>query len=118
MISRCCCVPARPTPQSDFAEPRTTTRRQSWSPAELEKAVCFGNQILACAQERVGQASAEQREKIFDLCGRLKGWLQDETADSNYRTPQIRDLGRALLALLYVSRLVEAGEVATLKQGL
>ena len=60
----------------------------------------------------------EQRERIIELCERLEGWLQDETFDPNYRTPQIRDLSRALLSLMHVSCLLEADEIADLKQGL
>lgn len=111
--------PARPAPRtvSDVA-PRTTTRRESWSVAELEKAVRFGGQVVACARDHLEAASAEQRGRILELCQRLEGWVQDEAADANYRTPQIRDLGRALLSLLYVGRLIEGSEVAALKQGL
>lgn len=112
--------PKRPGPREavNQAVPRPATRREAWTSAELENAVRFGTQVLACAQGRLEQASGEQRERILDLSGRLERWLQDETLDSNYRTPQIRDLGRALLNLLYVSRLIEANEVATMRQGM
>lgn len=112
--------PARSAPRdiTDARVPSTTTRRQSWSTGELDSAVAFGTQVLACAQERGEQASGEQRRKILELCQRLERWLEDETADANIRTPQIRDLGRALLSLLYVSRLVEPSEVNAIKQGL
>ena len=52
------------------------------------------------------------------LAEQLSGWLEDEAADANHRTPQIRDLGRALLNLLHVSRLIDGKELGELKQGL
>ena len=133
--------PARPSPQTvSGVTPSATVNRQSWSPAELEHAVQFGRQVVSRARERVDQASDEQREKILELCSQLDGWIQDETMDSNHhevlvyqvspswirdnimdsnhRTPHVRDLGRALLSLLYVSRLIDASEVASLQQGL
>jgi len=112
--------PTRSAPReaSKEAVPRTAAKREAWTSAELDNAVRFGKQVLACAQERLEQASGEQQERILDLSGRLERWLQDETLDSDYRTPQIRDFGRALLNLLYVSRLIEANEVGTMRQGI
>jgi molecular chaperone DnaK len=117
--------PARPIPQimtgvtaSAGVTPSATVNRQSWSPTELENAVQFGKQVVGRARERVEQASGEQREKILELCSQLEGWMQNETIDSNHRTPHIRDLGRALMSLLYVSRLIDSSEVASLQQGL
>ena len=98
--------------------PDSLPARKPWSAGELEQAVRFGKQLLQTARTKLDQAKGEQHSRILHLSEQLSEWLEDEAADANYRTPHIRDLGRALLNLLHVSRLIDGKELADLKQGL
>jgi molecular chaperone DnaK len=108
--------PARPAPRD--AQPPATVRRDPWSAAELQHAAGFGRRILDCARERMEQAGPQQRLRLTELCDRLEKWLLDEFADANHRTPHVRDLGRAILNVLYVGRLIDASELAALRREL
>lgn len=98
--------------------PDTLPARKPWSGGELERTVRFGRRLLQTVDAKLGQAKGDPRSRILRLRGQLGEWLDDETADVNYRTPHIRDLGRALLNLLHVSRLIDGKEFADLKQDL
>jgi molecular chaperone DnaK len=98
--------------------PDSLPARKPWSAGELQQAVRFGKQLLQTVHAKLDQAKGEQHSRIVRLSEQLSEWLDDEAADTNYRTPHIRDLGRALLNLLHVSRLIDGKELAALKQGL
>jgi len=117
--------PERPTPPlsheavwHEAVAPCRPRKPEPWSSAELKQAVRFGQRIVELAQGRANQAPHDQQMKILALCDQLEGWLHDEAADCNYRTPHIRDLGRALLNLFYVTRLIDGSELAALRQDL
>lgn len=97
--------------------PRSVSRNP-WSPAELQQAVHFGRRVLDRARERLDRAPDAQRQRLVELNERLEKWLLDDGADANHRTPHIRDLGRAILNILYVGRLIDAGELAALRREL
>lgn len=92
--------------------------RKPWTLVELQQAVRFGRRMMQAAQEKLDEAQGEQRANILRLAGQLEKWLDDDAADANHRTPHLRDLGRALLNLLCVNRLLNAGELADLKRDL
>lgn len=98
--------------------PDTLPARKPGSGGELERAVRFGRRLLQTADAKLDLATGEPRARLLQLREQLSEWLEDETADVSYRTPYIRDLGRALLNLLHVSRLTDAKEFADLKQDL
>jgi len=114
---------AKPRPR-EFEEeshnpvPTSLPPRRSWSAGELQQAVRFGQQVLAAAQAKFEQAKGEPQAHLQRLIEQLARWLEDEAADANSRTPYIRDLGRSLLNLLHVSRLIDSKDLAALKQGL
>ena len=75
----------------------------------------------ACLRRPAPRSSRPRvnRERHLErLTGELAQWLDDEAADADFRTPHVRDLGRSLLNLLHVSRLVDAKELAALNQNL
>jgi molecular chaperone DnaK (HSP70) len=94
------------------------TSRKSWSAAELQRAVHFGRRLVETAEAKLGQANGEQRERIVHLSEEIRQWVDDTAGDANHRTPHIRDLGRGLLSLLHVSRLIDKRELAELQEGL
>ncbi len=98
--------------------PSNLPDRKPWSANDLQQAVRFGTQLQQAVQAKIEQAKGEPRANILRLSQELQQWLDDEAADANYRTPHIRDLGRALLNLLHVSRLIDGKELSALKQGL
>ncbi len=107
-------------PQQKYthAAPPSYVERASWTRDELRHAVQFGEKVLACGRERADRAPNGQHERIRELCGRLEGWLKSEEVGCDLRTPRIRDLGRALLSLLHVSRLINGSELAALQEDL
>ena len=107
-----------PDRESHRSVPDSLPARKPWSAGELQQAVRFGKQLLQTVHAKLEQAKGEQRGRILRLSEELSEWLDDEAADANYRTPHIRDLGRALLNLLHVNRLIDGKELAELKQGL
>ena len=112
---------ARPNRHVDGPErpvPESLPPRDPWSDGALQRAVRLGRRLVETVEARGAQAKGEHQVNIVRLSEQLKGWLDDEDADPSYRTPHIRDLGRALLNLLHVSRLIDGKELAALKQGL
>jgi molecular chaperone DnaK len=111
---------ARPVRHPHEAQrvPQADVRRDPWSAAELQQATHFGRQVLDRVRERMERMPARQRQQLAELCERLEKWLLDEAASVNHRTPHIRDLGRAILNLLYVGRLIDASELAALRREL
>jgi len=102
----------------DVLEPTKEPSRRSWSGGELQQAIRFGQSVLEMARAKLEQAKGEPRAHLERLTGQLTLWLDDESADPNARTPHVRDLGRSLLNLLHVSRLIDAKELAALRQNL
>jgi hypothetical protein len=88
-------------------------RRANWSGRSAS-----AGKLLATVRAKVEQAKGEHRTNLLSLAEQLEVWLEDEQADPNYRTPHIRDLGRSLLNLLHVSRVIDGKELAELKRGL
>ena len=110
--------PRRRDMDEEVPEPTTYTPRKSWSGGELQHAVRFGQSVLAIARTKIEQAKGEPRAHLERLTDQLAQWLEDVEADANARTPHVRDLGRSLVNLLHVSRLIDAKELAALKQNL
>jgi len=110
--------PRRRDMDEEVAEPATYSPRKSWSGGELQQAVRFGRSVLEMARAKMDQARGEPRARLERLTEQLACWLDDESADADARTPHVRDLGRSLLNLLHVSRLIDAKELAALKQNL
>jgi hypothetical protein len=78
----------------------------------------MGSELLTLARERGQKAYPAQAEKIRLVSHELSAWIDDPTESLDQRVPQIRDLNRALLNVLLVSRLVDEAEAASLQQGL
>jgi hypothetical protein len=110
--------PRRRDPNEQSVEPETQPPRRSWSGGELQQAVRFGQSVLEMARSKLELAKGEPRAHLERLTGQLAQWLDDETADPDSRTPHVRDLGRSLVNLLHVSRLIDAKELTSLKQNL
>jgi hypothetical protein len=98
--------------------PTALPSRRSWSGGELQQAVRFGRSVLDTARAKMEQAKGEPRAHLERLTGELACWLDDEAAEADSRTPHVRDLGRSLLNLLHVSRLIDTQELAALKRNL
>jgi hypothetical protein len=114
--------PARPSqlsqPPSGISLPRREPPLETWSDQELEQAIHMGSELLTLARERGQKAYPAQAEKIRLVSHELSAWIDDPTESLDQRVPQIRDLNRALLNVLLVSRLVDEAEAASLQQGL
>ncbi len=110
--------PQRRDPNEQAVEPENRPPRKGWSGGEMQQAVRFGQSVLELARAKIEQAKGEPRAHLERLTGQLAQWLDDETADPDFRTPHVRDLGRSLVNLLHVSRLIDAKELTSLKQNL
>jgi hypothetical protein len=56
--------------------------------------------------------------KTEKLINELTQWINNTWADPNVRTPQIRDLNRALLNALLTAKLIDREEFADLNRGM
>ena len=109
--------PRRRDPDEVFTRTSVPSRK-SWSGGEMQQAVRFGQSVLEMARSKLELAKGEPRAHLERLTGELAHWLEDEESDPDFRTPHVRDLGRSLLNLLHVSRLIDGKELSSLKQNL
>ena len=117
-------IPRPPNPMPRSFNPGIRARAvqvpepvEGWSKAELESAIRCGNQILAVARARIGQADPVQSRKAQELAADLTQWISNTWDDATMRTPQIRNLNRALLNVLLIGELIDREEYNELKRG-
>jgi hypothetical protein len=90
---------------------------QQWTQNELQDAIRTANILISIANARIDQASFKDKE-IREIMSELKQWIANTWEDINTRTPQIRNLNRALLNVLRVNRLIDQRELRELQKGL
>ncbi len=109
-------IRALPTQFIDSQTPRPKVRREPWSERELQHATSLGRHVLELAEQRIESLPAVQRPRLRDLVDQLMRLLSEDHFGPNHRTPLIRDLSRAILNLLWVSRQIDASELTTLRR--
>ena len=93
-------------------------RAEEWSENDLKDAVRAGNALLPVAEARLGRASDEEQDRIREIADDLREAIANTWEAVSIRTPQIRNLTRALLNALLASRLIDRQELRELQRGL
>jgi len=93
-------------------------KTQQWSQNDLQDAIRTGNRLLPIAQARIDQAFFEDKERIREIMSELRHWIGNTCEDIITRTPQIRNLNRALLNVLLANRLLDQQELRELQKGI
>lgn len=89
-----------------------------WTHKDLDAAIRSGNALRSLAEARLQDASAADRQSIEELIGQLGEWIGNTWADINKRTPQVRNLNRALLICLQSAKLISPEELRELQRAL
>lgn len=106
------------TPSSGCGMPPKQPPSEQWTQKELEAAIRTATRVKQLAEVRLDKATPEDKEKIESVIIELKQWIANSWEDVNTRTPQIRNLYRALLNVMVASRLLSPQELKELQRGL
>jgi hypothetical protein len=89
---------------------------RQWSQSDLEAAVRAANRTQAIAKARLERATPADRQSMQKILASVSEWVGSTWADANTRTPQVRNLNRALINLMFSSRLLSPEELRELEK--
>jgi len=90
---------------------------RQWSQADLEAAVRAATRTKAIAKARLERATPADQQSMQKILASVSEWVGNTWADANTRTPQVRNLNRALINLMFSSRLLSPEELRELEKG-